>query len=112
MLSPEHLTRLASALGGLPVLGCRPDSPASRVGIRYGDVLLAVNGVPTPNWSTYLEARSLRVGTMIVEIFRGGSELTFELALDHEVMGGTSADPRLLLAEMMADVSPRQSEPS
>lgn len=110
MLSPEHLTRLAGALGGLPVLGCRPDSPAARVGIRYGDILLAVNGVPTPSWSAYLEARALRAGAMVVEIFRGGAELSFELPLELE--SPMSSDARLLLAELMADKAPRTSDPS
>ncbi|HEY1551952.1 MAG TPA: PDZ domain-containing protein [Kofleriaceae bacterium] len=82
MVSPEQLTKLANALGGLPVLGCKPDSPAARAGIRYGDVVLAVNGMPTPDWSAYAEARRQRAGSMQVEIFRGGEELAIELVFD------------------------------
>jgi len=82
MLSSEQLTKLATALGGLPVLGCRPGSPAARAGIRYGDVVLAVNGVPTPDWATYVEARHSRARDMRVAIFRGGEELTIELVFD------------------------------
>jgi S1-C subfamily serine protease len=83
MLAPEQITKLAIALGGLPVLGCRPGSPAARAGIRYGDVLLAVNGVPTPDWTTYVQARAIRRETEIA-IFRAGDELTVKLVLDLE----------------------------
>ncbi len=82
MLSSEQLTKLATALGGLPVLGCRPGSPAARAGVRYGDVLLAVNGIKTPDWAAYVEARQARRGDMKIEIFRGGEELTVEMALE------------------------------
>src|SRR5664279_628388 len=69
---PEQITKLAIALGGLPVLGCRPGSPAARAGIRYGDVLLAVNGVPTPDWKTYVQARAIRERETEIAIFRAG----------------------------------------
>lgn len=82
MLSSEQLTKLANALGGLPVLGCKPGSPAARAGIRYGDVVLAVNGIPTPDWATYVEARQARKAEMQVEIFRGGEELKIDLVFD------------------------------
>jgi S1-C subfamily serine protease len=82
MLSSEQLTRLATALGGLPVVGCRPGSPAARAGMRYGDVLLSVNGVPTPDWRTYVEARGKHDSAMQVAIFRGGREIVIELTLD------------------------------
>jgi S1-C subfamily serine protease len=88
MLSSEQLTRLASALGGLPILGCRPGSPAARVGIRYGDVLLAVNGIATPDWGAFVEARGARIGVMEVDIFRAGVELRLEVAFDPDGDGG------------------------
>ena len=79
LLSSEQLTKLATALGGLPVLGCRSGSPAARAGIRYGDVVLAVNGVPTPDWATYVEARQQCARDMKVAIFRWGIELSVDL---------------------------------
>ncbi|MBX3156423.1 MAG: hypothetical protein KF773_10525 [Deltaproteobacteria bacterium] len=88
MLSSEQLTRLAAALGGLPILGTRPGSPAARVGIRYGDVLLAVNGIATPDWGAFVEARGARIGGMEVDIFRGGVELKLEVAFDPDDRGG------------------------
>jgi len=82
MLSSEQLTKLATALGGLPVLGCRPGSPAERAGVRYGDVLLTVNGMPVPDWHAYIEARAKRQQAMEIAIFRGGEEIVIELSLD------------------------------
>jgi S1-C subfamily serine protease len=93
----DELSRLAGKLGGLPVLGCRPDSPAARAGIRYGDIVLTVNGQPTPDWGAYIAARALGEGEMVVEIFRGGEQVTHRLALErHE-----SVDPYELLADLI-----------
>jgi S1-C subfamily serine protease len=88
MLSCEQLTRLATALGGLPILGCDPRSPAARVGIRYGDVLLAVNGIATPDWGSFVEARGVRSGGMEVDIFRAGVELKLDVTFDSDEQGG------------------------
>jgi len=87
MLKWEEVQRIAARLNGIPVLGCRPGSPAARAGIQYGDVLIAVNSMPTPDWSSYIEARALARGQMRVELFRAGENLVFELALP------TSAEP-------------------
>ena len=47
MLPRKSLFALAKALEGLPVLGALEGTPAARAGVRYGDVLLEVNGVRT-----------------------------------------------------------------
>jgi S1-C subfamily serine protease len=80
-MNSRNLCRLASALGGLPVLGCPPDSPAARAGVVYGDILLTVNGRPTPDWSAFAEARSLDSSSMEIELFRNGRELTLVIPL-------------------------------
>jgi S1-C subfamily serine protease len=76
------LTELAAALGGLPVFGSLPGSAAERAGIRYGDVLMSVDGQPTPNWDAYLTARDSSGPTITVQLFRDGAEFTVELELD------------------------------
>jgi S1-C subfamily serine protease len=98
MLKWDDVTRIASHLKGVPVLGCRPGSPAARAGVQYGDILVAVNGVPTPDWASYIEARSLGCGEMRVELFRAGETLTFEFALPHPA---EPVDPSALLDELI-----------
>ena len=97
MLNPNDLSKLAGKLGGLPVLGCRPGSPAARAGIRYGDIVLAINGQPTPDWSAYLAARALRPDDMTVEVFRAGETVTHHLVLDRNAQ----LDPWAVLAEVL-----------
>lgn len=81
MLSRNDLSRLATALGGLPVLGCLDGSPAAGAGVRYGDVLLAVDGVPTPSWDEFLEVRARCQGSMLARIFRDGVERDVHIEL-------------------------------
>jgi S1-C subfamily serine protease len=98
MLKWEEVQRLAARLNGIPVLGCRPGSPAARAGVQYGDVLTTVNHIPTPDWGAYVEARAQSRGEMRVELFRAGETLVFELALP-----GTTEpiDPAGLLEELV-----------
>ncbi len=81
MHSRKDLCKLASALGGLPVLGCQPDSPAERAGVAYG-ILLSVNGVPTPDWIAFIEARALDASSMAIELFRDGAHLSLVVPLE------------------------------
>jgi S1-C subfamily serine protease len=79
MLSLSELARLASALGGVPISGCLDGSPAHHAGLRYGDVLLSIDGVPTASWSAFFDARrGARRST--VRVFRRGAE--FDVTLD------------------------------
>jgi S1-C subfamily serine protease len=80
MMSPHELSRLAEALGGLPVLGCLSGSPADQAGMRYGDILLSINGEKTGSLETFLSARKQASGRMQVRVFRQGVEL--ELAFE------------------------------
>jgi predicted metalloprotease with PDZ domain len=79
MLPLSELSRLATVLGGIPIPGCLAGSPAARAGIRYGDVLLAIDGLPTPSWSDFLEARRMS-SRVTVRVFRQGAEL--EVVMD------------------------------
>jgi S1-C subfamily serine protease len=100
MLTWEDVTRLATQLNGVPVLGCRPDSPAARAGVRYGDILMAVNDMPTPDWASYIEARTRGRGRMRVEVFRAGETLVFEFALPAAT---APVDPVALLEGLIED---------
>jgi S1-C subfamily serine protease len=83
MLKWEDVTRMATRLQGVPVLGCRPGSPSARAGVQYGDILMAVNGMATPDWAAYIEARALSPGHMVIEVFRAGDTLTLEFDMPH-----------------------------
>jgi S1-C subfamily serine protease len=108
MLDRGELAKLASALGGLPVLGCRPGSPADAAGVRYGDIVLAVNSVKTPDWATFIEARALNKDSMLVELFRDGASVIMELSL----LEAAPVDPPTLLAELIAErIVPLNSTP-
>jgi S1-C subfamily serine protease len=77
----DELVALARALGGLPVYGCLPGSPADRAGIQYGDVLMSVDGLATPSWDAYLAARAQSGPSIAVKIFRDGADLDIKLVL-------------------------------
>lgn len=82
MQSPVELTRLATALGGLPVLGCLTGSPAEEAGMRYGDILLTLDGMPTSSWAEFVRARCRAGSRMVVRVFRQGVEFDLSLDLD------------------------------
>ncbi len=83
MLSKAKLEQIAKVLGGIPVLGCIEGSPSDRAGIRYGDVVLSVNGVKTSDMDLYLKARELRSDGAEVVVFRDGVEVVIELVFEH-----------------------------
>jgi S1-C subfamily serine protease len=76
MVSRKQLEQIAAAVRGLPVWGCLPGSTAAEAGVRYGDIVLRVNGVATPSMDDYLAARALRVDGIELRLFRAGHELT------------------------------------
>ncbi|HTV19903.1 MAG TPA: PDZ domain-containing protein [Polyangiaceae bacterium] len=78
------MNKLAESLQGIAVWGCLPGSRAQRMGLRYGDVLLSVNGVRTSNMADYLQARELRSDVVQLVIFRDGAEMAVDIELDPE----------------------------
>ena len=98
MIAKESLFALAKALEGIPVLGSLGGTPAARAGIRYGDVLLSVNGKRTRNVLDYVEAKALRSDGMDVVIFRTGSEQIQHLTFDEP---GAVPDRAAILAELV-----------
>jgi predicted metalloprotease with PDZ domain len=71
-------------MGGIPVLGCLPGHPAARAGVRRGDIVLQVNGRPTPTLRSYLQAKELDPHRMKIVVFRDGSESTLTIDRDGE----------------------------
>jgi len=76
MLSPRDLSRLASGLGGVPILGCSAGSPAADAGLRYGDIILSGDGRPVPSWSELLGVCSAAGAPTALRVLRAGRELT------------------------------------
>lgn len=71
--------KIADAYGGILVLGALPGSPAAELGLRYGDVLLSVNGMRTEVVEDFLQARTLDAKTMRLEVVRGTQTVSIEL---------------------------------
>jgi S1-C subfamily serine protease len=70
---------MAKIYGGLAYLGSISGSPAERARLRRGDIVLAVNGVPTPDLLSFLQARKQREGGATVRYVRDGVEREVEL---------------------------------
>ena len=80
------------------MLGTLSGTPAARAGIRYGDVLISVNGVRTKTVSDYIEAKALRNDGMEIVVFRSGSETMETLVYDENA---PAADPAAIVAELV-----------
>ena len=98
MIGPSELCRIATTLGGLPISGCLRGSPADRAGLRYGDIVMSINDMPTASWAEFFQAHRRCSGRMRVRVFRRGVEL--EVALD---LPAHSRTPR----EVLEDASRR-----
>lgn len=93
MQSMKTMQSIAEALGGLVVTGILPGSPSERAGVRYGDILLRYNGMPTPDFQAYVEAKSHEADGFRVTIFRDGREMDLTL----ESVDSTPPTPTRLL---------------
>ena len=107
MMSRKQLEQIAETVRGVPVWGCLPGSTAAEAGVRYGDIVLSVNGMPTPNIDAYLEARKLRTDGYELRLFRDGDEFTVFVGFR------PPADSLTALAMQIADgrYVPHESEP-
>jgi S1-C subfamily serine protease len=82
--------KIADVLGGLLILGCLPDSPAAMAGLRYGDVVLEVNGKPTRTLQDFFSARSEEGRSIHLRVFRDGNEVELTLGLQATRRGNLS----------------------
>ena len=71
----SKLERLAKLLGGIPVWEVFPESGAAHAGVRFGDIILKVNGTKTPTFEMFLEAGEKHLDFLEFEVFRNGQLL-------------------------------------
>ena len=112
MISRQQLEEIAATVQGVPVWGCLPGSTAALAGVRYGDIVLEVNGMRTPSIDEYLSARALRVDGIELRLFRAGTELTlfveFRPPADSlEALAAQLADGRYVGASDAAAAPPK-----
>jgi S1-C subfamily serine protease len=99
MIRRRELEALAEAVQGIAVLGCLPGSTASEAGVRYGDIVLEVNGLRTIDIDDYLAGRKLRSDGIALRLFRDGNEFSLFVEL-RPVQGEARWE---VLAQMLAD---------
>lgn len=97
-LENQDVERLARCLGGVPVFGCGWGSVAAMIGLERGDVVVAVNGVRTPDEMVFAYARSLREDQLELEVVRDGAIV--RLFAGRERLRGF--DPMSILDEVVA----------
>ncbi len=62
------------------VTGVSPGSPAAEAGLRKGDVILSLNGEPTPNFDELSQRiESLGAAPALIEVARGDGRLTLSV---------------------------------
>lgn len=69
------LERLAKILGGIPVWEVYADSGAAAAGVRFGDIILRVNGKATPTFEKFLAVGEAHLPNLEFEVFRDGRTL-------------------------------------
>ena len=82
MIPQDNLEKIARIYGGILVLGSLPDSAAAESGLRYGDILTRVNGMPTATLADFFRARALDQHCMSLELIRDGVDVCLTLNLD------------------------------
>ena len=74
--------------------GAVPGSPADKAGMKIGDLIISVNGIPTPDHNAYIEAIADRGTTQKMDIIRNGQliEMTLELPTKSLVQDETDCE--------------------
>ena len=78
-ITMDNRAAMARIYGGMPFWGALPGSAAERAGLRWGDIVLAVNGMPTPDCDSFVQARQQREGGALVRYVRDGVEHEVDL---------------------------------
>lgn len=86
LIRRDDILRLANAEQGVPLWGCTPGSPSDQAGLRYGDIILSVNGSRTRTAAEYARVADITDHPYLVEIRRGADLLTLTVipAAAHE----------------------------
>jgi len=71
-----HIERVAKVLGGIPVWEVFPESAAADAGVRFGDIILSVNGTATPTFEAFLNAGAAHLSRLEFRVFRNGALLS------------------------------------
>jgi S1-C subfamily serine protease len=101
MKTRSELAQIAEALKGIPVWGALRDSASHRAGVRYGDVIVSVNGIPTPTIDDYVRARDVSEGSMTMVVFRDGAYIEFTVAFDEHTSVRLQAVAKQLVDERL-----------
>ena len=101
MISRKQLEEIAATVQGVPVFGCLPGSTAAEAGVRYGDIVLSVNGVRTPaSTNTWPRARCATMASNCVCCAAAKSSVcssnSDSAKTDSEALAGQIADGRYL----------------
>ncbi len=81
MKSPREIQAIAKILGGVPILGVLPGSLAARAGLRYGDIVLSMNGMLTDTFTEFLRAHDSSKEKLELEVFRDGARFGLVMSL-------------------------------
>lgn len=81
MKKPAEVAETAKILGGVPIWGVLPGSAAARAGVRYGDIVLRVNGIETRTLVEFISARESTGGNVVFDVFRNGELLRLNIEL-------------------------------
>ena len=80
LTSAANIAEMAKIYQGMPYVSSLPGSPAEKAGLRWGDIVLSVNGVPTPDASAFIAARTKRDNGATIRFVRHGVENEVELS--------------------------------
>lgn len=61
--------------------GAIPGSPADKAGMKKGDIIISVNGKPTPTFSDYISATEDRTTVQKMDVLRDGQLIEVVLEL-------------------------------